>query len=359
MKIVIAGLGVIGASMALAVKQVHGNIVIYGYDFSEILQFAEENKIIDHQIRKWPDDAKDADLIVLSTPLAVIKKHLEELNNVIGVDTIVTDTGSTKAELMDYAEEINFSGSYIGGHPMTGSEKNGINAANPLLFQNALYVLCGISEKNKQKAKSNLFPILEAIKARVFMMDAQIHDKVLAGISHLPQLVAVALVNYTGEKQDALNYPYFELAAGGFRDLTRIASSSITIWQDIINSNKENIIDALNQFIGTLEKERTAIGDLSNIFDAANNYRSQVPKDTKGFLYPLVDILVYVKDEVGVISKIANKLSEKKIDIRDIELLKIREKEGGVFRLSFNSREEADKAAELMNAINYRAFIRE
>jgi len=359
MKIVIAGLGVIGASMALSVKQVHKDFIIAGYDSPDVLQFAIDNKIIDQQVDHWPHDAKNADLIILSTPLAVIKKQLKELNNVIGLKTIVTDTGSTKAELMEYAEEINFSGCYIGGHPMTGSEKSGINAANPLLFQNALYVLCGISEKNEQQAKKHLFPVLEAIKARVFIMDAQIHDKVLAGISHLPQLIAVALVDYIGEKQEAQNYPYFELAAGGFRDLTRIASSSISIWQDIIDSNRENITDALKQFIASLEKERTAIGDLSNIFDTANKYRSQVPKDTKGFLYPLVDILVYVKDEVGVISKIANKLAEEKIDIRDIELLKIREKEGGVFRLSLNSREEAVKAAELMNAINYRAFIRE
>jgi len=359
MKIVIAGLGVIGASLALAVKQVHKDYLISGYDLPDVLDFAEKNKIIDRRIKNWPQGAVDADLIVLSTPLAIIKKQLDELNNVVDKNTVVTDTGSTKSELAEYAESINFSGTYIGGHPMTGSEKSGISAANPLLFQNALYILCGISEDNERQVKNILFPVLEAVKARVFMMDARTHDKVLAGISHLPQLVAVALVNYVGQQQEELNYPFFELAAGGFRDLTRIASSSISIWQDIINSNRENVVAALKQFIDTLENEKQAVSDLSQIFETANNYRSRVPKETKGFLYPLVDILVYVKDEVGVISKIANKLFEENIDIRDIELLKIREKEGGVFRLSLNSREEAVKAAELMNTLNYRAFIRE
>ncbi len=359
MKIVIAGLGVIGASLAMSAKQMRKDYSIIGYDIPEVLDFAEKNEIIDARIKNWPQEAVDADLIVLSTPLAIIKEQLDELNNIINKNTIVTDTGSTKSELAEYAASINFSGTYIGGHPMTGSEKSGISAANPLLFQNALYILCGISEENEQQVKNTLFPVLESVKARVFMMDAQTHDKVLAGISHLPQLIAVALVNYIGQQQEELNYPFFELAAGGFRDLTRIASSSISIWQDIINSNKENVVESLKQFINTLEKEKLSVADLSQIFEKANNYRTQVPKETKGFLYPLVDILVYVKDEVGVISKIANKLFEENIDIRDIELLKIREKEGGVFRLSLNSREEAVKAAELMNTLNYRAFIRE
>ncbi len=359
MKIVISGLGVIGASLAMAVKQAHSEYTLIGYDVPDVLAFAEKNNIVDVGVSNWPQDAADADLIVLSTPLSIIKAQLESLNNIVGKNTIVTDTGSTKGELAEFAESLHFSGTYIGGHPMTGSEKSGISAANPLLFQNALYILCGVSQENEIKVKEVLFPVLEAVKARIFLMDSHTHDKVLAGISHLPQLIAVALVNYIGKQQEELNYPFFELAAGGFRDLTRIASSSISIWQDIINSNKKNVEAALLQFIETLKEEKKSVGDLSRTFEKANDYRSQVPKDSKGFLYPLVDILVYVKDEVGVISKIANKLFEENIDIRDIELLKIREKEGGVFRLSLNSREEAVKAAELMNALNYRAFIRE
>jgi prephenate dehydrogenase len=359
MKIVVSGLGVIGASLALAVKQRNRGYLVAGYDRPDVLDFALKNQIIDQKINNWPQDASDADLIILSTPLSVIKEQLSELNNVVDKHVIVSDTGSTKAELAEHAASLNFSGTYIGGHPMTGSEKSGVSAANPLLFQNALYVLCGMTDDNEKLVKEKLFPVLEAVKARIFTIDADTHDKVLASISHLPQLLAVALVNYVGQEQSETNYPFFEMAAGGFRDLTRIASSSVSIWQDIINSNRKNVVEALDKFARTLENEKLEIGDLSEIFKKANNFRSQVPKDTKGFLYPLVDILVYVKDEVGVISKIANKLAEYNIDIRDIELLKIREKEGGVFRLSLNDRAEAVRAAELMNTLNYRAFIRE
>ncbi|MEJ2054857.1 MAG: ACT domain-containing protein [Calditrichaceae bacterium] len=108
-----------------------------------------------------------------------------------------------------------------------------------------------------------------------------------------------------------------------------------------------------------LGRMQEKLDNLSPAFRDANNYRNQLPKKSKGFLSPLTDVLVYVNDEVGVVAKIANALSNKNIDIRDIELLKIREKEGGVFRLSFGSRKEAQDAIGVLNTIGYQALIRE
>ncbi len=358
MKVVISGLGVMGASMSIAMKQNISDIIIYGYDTPQIMNEACSKLIIDKKALNWPEDCKDADLIILATPLRVIKEHLKQLADIVGSETVVTDVGSTKAELYRFVREINFSGIYVGGHPMTGAEKSGISAANPLLYENAIYILTGVKPEDEPLLKKKLFPVLEAIKARTLVLDPETHDKILAVISHLPQLTAIALVNLVGGKNGS-DLPYFELASGGFRDLTRIASSSIDIWQDIINSNKNNIYQALDELIALLQKQKNNLENLKEEFNTANRRRSQLPKTNKGFLSPLTDVLVYVNDQVGVISQISNALSEKDIDIRDIELLKIREKEGGVFRLSFADIQKAKEAVSILNSINYKAFIRE
>ncbi len=347
-----------GASMALALRQNVSTVEIYGYDIPEVMTEARRRNIIDHQINQWPQDCRDADVIFLATPLRIIKKHLQELNDVVNRDCIVTDVGSTKQELKNFAEYINFAGVYVGGHPMTGAEKSGLNAANPLLYENAVYILTCVKEAEESLVKEKLYMLLSKIKARIMLLEADVHDRILAAISHLPQIIAIELVNLVGEKHSD-QYPYFQLTAGGFRDLTRIASSPIEIWQDIIASNAQNIRDALQSMIGNLQKAMNNLNNLKSEFNLANQYRNQVPKSNKGFISQLTDVLVYVNDQMGVIAKISNALADQKIDIRDIELLKIREKEGGVFRLSFSTRKEADQAVNILNKIDYRAFIRE
>ena len=166
------------------------------------------------------------------------------------------------------------------------------------------------------------------------------------------------LVNLAGELSNT-DTPYFELSAGGFRDMTRIASSPFSIWKEIIASNSENIDDILGKLIEILQSQKERLEDLSGDFSKSNYYRTQVPKPGKGFLAPLTDILVYVPDEMGVVAKISNAMAEEEIDIRDIELLKIREKEGGVFRLSFETFKKAEEAVTILKTVGYHAFIKE
>ncbi|HES59789.1 MAG TPA: prephenate dehydrogenase/arogenate dehydrogenase family protein, partial [Caldithrix sp.] len=324
----------------------------------EIMDKALSLNLIDQKIDLWPSGVHNSEIIFLATPLSIIKQHLNDLSDFIGSDVIVTDLGSTKLELSNYCKIIDFKGIYIGGHPMTGAEKSGINAVNPLLYENAVYILTDDKVNRSDLIRKKLIPLLTAIKARILVLDPETHDRILAAISHLPQIIAVALINLVGAKNNE-NNPYFELAAGGFRDITRIASGSVDIWQDIFNSNKENVYKAIDEIKIILCDMQNHLGSLSSAMVSANDYRNQLPKKSKGFLSPLVDVLVYVNDQVGVVAKIANALSEKKIDIRDIELLKIREKEGGVFRLSFGSGTEARDAVAILNAIGYRALIRE
>lgn len=358
MRIVISGLGVMGASLAMALKNTRENVHIVGFDHADVIRQARQKKIIDEEITEWPQQAAGADLVFLATPVQIIKKHLQQLNTIIDSNTVVTDLGSTKSEIYDFCLRLGFTGTYIGSHPMTGAEKSGLNAANPLLYENAVYILCSQKDKLETEVKEKLIPVLNAIKARIFFLEPHIHDQIMASISHLPQMIAVALMNTVGKHNHKLEH-CFDLAAGGFRDLTRIASSSADIWQDIISSNQANIEKSIDDFITQLITEKNNLSNISGEFNKANSYRQRIPKISKGFLSPLTDVLVYVDDQIGVISKISNALFEKNIDIRDIELLKIREKEGGVFMLAFESPQKAAEAVDILNSINYRAFIKE
>ena len=358
MKIVISGLGLMGASLALAVKNKKPDVEIWGYDFPAVCEKAEQLAMIDHTVKHWPHDCADADIVFLATPIQIIEKQLADLNGVVGPRTIVTDLGSTKGNVHALVEKIKFSAMFVGGHPMTGGEKSGLEAADPLLYENAVYILTGLTGEKRKAAEQTLIPLLEALKARILLLDPQTHDQILARISHLPQLLAIGLVKMVGEK-NAPEKPYFELAAGGFRDLTRIASSNFAIWKDIILRNEPNIKQALRELIDLLQQQYEHIGDLSEDFHLANYYRSQIPKASKGFLHPLTDVLVYVDDRPGVIARMSNALAEKGIDIRDIELLKVREKEGGVFRISFATRDEARKAIDILQMHDFRAFVSE
>ncbi|RLD16364.1 hypothetical protein DRI50_02045 [candidate division KSB1 bacterium] len=356
MKIVISGLGLMGASLALALKTKKIEAQIWGYDYPAVCEKATNLNLIDKTIRNWPDDCRDADIIFLATPIQIIEKQIRDLNTIVSRQTIVTDLGSTKGNVHRLVEQIDFTGSFIGGHPMTGGEKSGLDAADPLLYENAVYILTGVEGEKRHLAETKLFPVLETLKARLLLLNPYVHDQIMARISHLPQLLAVGLVEMVGAKNDP-EKPYFELAAGGFRDLTRIASSNFAIWKDILLRNKQNVQEALRELIELLQHQYDHIEDLSEDFHLANYYRSQIPKSTKGFLHPLTDVLVYVDDRPGVIARMSNALAREQIDIRDIELLKVREEEGGVFRISFSGKEEAEKAIKILEKHGFRAFI--
>ncbi|MHB9030191.1 MAG: prephenate dehydrogenase dimerization domain-containing protein, partial [Candidatus Latescibacterota bacterium] len=197
------------------------------------------------------------------------------------------------------------------------------------------------------------------IGARVMVMNADLHDRIAAAVSHLPQLLAVTLVETVG-KLNSDNAPYLRLAAGGFRDMTRIASSPFGMWDDIFRTNDDMVREMADAFIAQLQKVRDRIGTpaLGEDFEVANVTRASIPKDSKGFLRPLFDVLVVVEDKPGVIAQIATELALNEINIKDIEVLKVREGEGGTLRLAFEREREAIDAVELLGQVGYKARLR-
>jgi prephenate dehydrogenase len=349
----IIGLGLIGGSIAKALKNSSQNFHISAYDKKEVLIKAKKENVVD-VILTSPDPALEADLIFLCLPLETNINFFKKLAPNLNENTIITDVSGVKLVFKKEWDKINSNGTYIGGHPMTGKEVGGYENSDPLLFENSVYI---ITEDLTLEKHSSFRKVIELLGANILHIPPKQHDVIAASVSHLPQLLSVALVNTAALKTD--NYNFLDLAAGGFRDMTRIASSNFNIWESVINKNKNQILTALEKFSFELDKINNWISEnnfeqLKNYFSAAAESRDEIPKNTKGFLTPLHDIFIFVKDEPGVISKISTKLFEAGINIKDIELLKIREGSGGTFRLSFETKKIAEQAKTILGSLGFR-----
>lgn len=352
MNITIIGLGVIGGSLGLAIKQNHPRISVTGYDRRESVIKALRKGAIDLGASSISSAVHDAEIVFLCTPVSAIIELLPTISANVKKSAIITDVGSTKMKVVTAARRhFKKNGIFIGGHPMAGSEGKGIDHADALLFQNATYVLCADSKLRKKITA--LTSLLHSVGARVLFLSAREHDEVAAAISHLPQLIAVAMMNMIGGK-NRKNPAYLQLAAGGFRDITRIASSPYGMWKDILTGNAPHIQRILREMARTLDRygkdlrsERSRKIFLHR-FTGAKSLRDAIPKNSKGFLHPLHEVYVTVDDKPGVLSRLTAALYKAKINIKDIELLKIRDGRGGTFRLSFDSKLAAGSARKVL-----------
>jgi len=359
--IVIVGVGLIGGSLGLAIRRKYPDMRIAGVSSKDSITSALEMGAITegYGYDELARAVQGADIVALCTPIHHIQEILTQLAPLLCNGMLVTDVGSTKRAITSHAMDIFPEGVYfIGGHPMAGSEKRGVGAADPFLFQNAIYVLCPAGNVSCEML-DRFSRLVESLGAHIVLMDADTHDQIAAAVSHLPQMIAVSLVEMIGEL-DSENAPYLRLAAGGFRDMTRIASSQFSMWDDICSTNDDAIREVIDQFIEQLRKIRDRIGapTLGKDFEAANTIRATIPKDTKGFIKTLSEILVVVEDKPGVIARIATHLAASDININDIEVLKVREGEGGTLRLAFEHEREAVAAIDLLERIGYRARLR-
>lgn len=343
--------------MGLALKRGHFAGQIVGVSRRETVQTALDMGVIDEG---WSYDemaqALDgADLVFLCTPIQRILEQVEEVASLVPDGALVTDVGSTKRSIVARARACFREGTYfVGGHPMAGSEKAGVTAADPFLFQNAIYIL--VPDEGVPRARYDaLVNLLRGVGARVLELDADAHDQAVASISHLPQLMATTLVEMVGLLNEE-NDHFLPLAAGGFRDMTRIASSPFApVWQDIYATNADGVRAMVDRYIAVLKdaRDRLEDGSLSDDFAYANRVRSSIPRDAKGFIHALYEILVVAEDRPGVIAEIAAAMQQHDLNISDIEVMKVREGEGGTLRLGFDSDSAAAKALEVLEGIGY------
>jgi prephenate dehydrogenase len=277
-KITIIGVGLIGGSLGLALKEKKPNFKIIGIDKQEIIEKAIIRGAIDEGTINLKEGIKEADVVILATPVKIILDLLPQINPFLKKGCLVTDTGSTKTQIVKKASKVLSKDiHFIGGHPMAGSEKYGINSANTHLFLDKTYILTP-SNKNNLTALEKIFLIIGMIGAKRLILDPFEHDKIIAAISHLPQILAVSLTNTISRLvQEENNNNYLKVIGGGFKDMTRIASSPYNIWEDICQTNQENILRTIQEFRNYLEvieeKLKNDPGSLKEEFQKASKLR--------------------------------------------------------------------------------------
>ncbi|NQY26857.1 MAG: prephenate dehydrogenase/arogenate dehydrogenase family protein [Piscirickettsiaceae bacterium] len=283
-RLAVIGVGLIGGSLSLALKQAGAVGSVVGYSrTASVRQQALDLGVIDIAATSIAEAVHDADIVFLSVPMAAMETVLTELAGHIGNKTIITDGGSAKGQLVEIARKVlgdQFS-QFVPGHPIAGTEKSGPSAAFATLYKDHRVVLTPVAETN-QDALETVRTMWQQTGAEVFEMDVQHHDVVLAATSHLPHLLAFNLVGMLAQRDDCdevLRY-----AAGGFKDFSRIASSDAVMWRDICLSNSDAILGLIQQYQQGLSELEHAIknqdGDtLKTVFERAKQARDTRFKD--------------------------------------------------------------------------------
>lgn len=352
-RVAIIGLGLIGGSMGMALLQGKVARGVVGYDReARALEVGLEVGAISEAAGSAPAAVKDANLVILAVPVGSMLTVACQIAPYLPPEAVITDTGSTKGSLVRALEDIFGSrANYIGGHPMTGSERAGIGAADRYLLENAVYLLTP-TERTNQEALHWLEKILKALGARVLCLSPEDHDRIVGAVSHLPHLLAVSLMQLAFKLSE--QHPQLlMLAAGGFRDTTRVAGGNPIMWRDIYLSNAQTILEMLELW----QKELQRLGDLikagdrtglEQVLQNARSLRAQIPARQKGLLPALHEIVIMVPDKPGVIGHIGQMLGQEGINISDIEILRVREGEGGTIRLGFTSASAAEHALTVL-----------
>lgn len=362
--IYIAGLGLIGGSLALGIRKQHPDYTILGYNRSEkSRQIALERGMVDEVTDDFAQFAGRADVIILCVPIQQTIELIKQLGQLtLKSNVLVTDAGSTKSAIVQAAEEyltekgINF----IGSHPMAGSHKSGAEAADILLFENAYYIMtpCALTRSD---AVPRLTDLLAGTGARFVQIDAVEHDYVTSQISHFPHVLASSLMHQAGDY--ALDHPFTNnFAAGGFRDMTRIAESEPGMWTSILMTNSAAIIDRIEEFKGRLSQisqllENEQQDAIWEFFDKGRQTRKEMEIHKRAGVDSFFDIYINVPDEEDTVLKVLEVL-------RGISIVNIRINEEnredihGILQITFKNKENLEEAARrLSEQTHYHIYL--
>jgi len=349
----ILGLGLIGGSLARAFREKAKIPYIVAVDTDRA---SGASALAEGVINAFatPDKGyavfEGCDLVLLCTPLPVIMKNLPELEKYnIG---IISDVGSVKKPVMDAVKLPNF----IGGHPMAGSERQGFSCSNASLFENAMYVLCvGDACLVTASMLQQFEDVIHAIGATPVRMKPDEHDRRVAAVSHLPHVAASALSLLAARLDDG---QLAALAAGGFRDITRIASSDSSLWAGITQASAPSLIPILGKYIEILQHYQADL-DKGNtraveaFFAQGAYYRNSLPTGGRGALDATASLTVYLEDRPGALGSITTLLGERNINILNINIRNYRTYEGGQLHLLLGDSAQAVEAYSLLKEAGY------
>ena len=356
------GLGLIGGSIAKKMKSNQPDIKIYATaHHKETIEEAYREGLIENNDLLPLSAFSDCDYIFLCAPVQRNLAYLRQLKDIIRSDCYITDVGSTKTEIHEEVIRLGMEANFIGGHPMTGSEKTGILSATNTLLENAYYIITPTALTPKEEI-SEFRDFVLSLGAIPLILDYKIHDYSTAAISHLPHIIAYSLVNLVKKSDDA-DETMKTIAAGGFKDLTRIASSSPVMWQNICQSNSEQIVRLIDAYEEMLEKTKHDIlssdaDALLQDFQSAKDYRDSIAITNKGPIKEIYELYLDLLDEAGGIATVATILASNHLSIKNIGIIHNREFEDGVLRLEMYDRISLDAAVQLLRKHHYTIYER-
>ncbi len=361
-RVLIIGLGLIGGSIGLAIKR-EKDVTIIGYDVGvDQVKLAHSLHVIDEICTNFQREVEIADFIILSTPVTQTERLLGQMAEYsLKEGLIISDVGSTKEKIVQTSLQLKQKKVYfIGGHPMAGSHKSGVGSSRAHLFENAFYILTP-TETTPRFVIDSLKDLLIGSKANFIEMTAAEHDNMAGLISHFPHIIAASLVHNV-EYYESENHDISRLAAGGFRDITRIASSSPAMWRDITIHNRLPLLELFNKWMEQMERVRNLIeisdaDQIYRFFEKAKTFRDGLPNKTKGAIPAFYDLFVDVPDFPGVISEVTGILAIHSISITNIRIIEAREDIYGVLRLSFQTDEDRIRAKNCLEEKKYETYV--
>ncbi len=352
--IVIAGVGLIGGSIGLGVRERFMAERVIGFDQNpEVLELALGRGVIDEAKLTAGDWLADANLLILAPPAKSIVPLAQVLEPFLGPHTVITDVGGIKCEIAAALSHLRF----VGGHPMAGSEKAGVEHASAALLENAVWVLTP-ERRTDPAALALVREFVTHLGARPVKTTPERHDHMVAAISHVPYLSAVALTQLIAQDEDM--ELMMLLAAGGYRDLTRIASGNALMSRDMVLGNRTAIRDTLGKLRRELEQIESLLDDegaLLTLAENAKRTRDSFPIVKRSLLPAKYEIVVAMADKPGMLAKVTGVLGKADINIKDIEMLGIREA-GGAVRLAFEDDRQLRRAIQILRANDFEVITR-
>ena len=356
------GLGLIGGSIARSLRKFHPEYRLMAYSATPAtLAYAVDEKMIDEPLTKYDERFRECDYIFLCAPVDINIQYLKFLKDIMKPDCILSDVGSVKGPIHQAVTELGLDGNFIGGHPMAGSEKTGVRNSTDYLIENAYYIITPGGEINIVQL-SAFIELVQSIGAIPMVLTYEEHDYITAAVSHLPHIVAASLVNLIHNLDTPDNHMR-TVAAGGFKDITRIASSSPDMWQPICLENRTQISKVLDEYIRLLVQARCWVdseeaGNIYQMFEKARDYRDSIPDGSSGSMQKIYYFYCDIYDEAGSIATIATMLATNNINIKNIGIIHNREFCEGVLRIEFYDQESCDTAKRILTERNYTLHFR-
>ncbi len=351
------GLGLIGGSMARAIKEKAPEIYIKSYTpHPETSLKAKEDGVVNEAVDKIDDRFSDCDYIFLCAPIERNNDNLIALKPYLNKKTTLTDIGSVKTSIHEHVKELGLEDQFIGGHPMAGTERIGYINSKASILENAYYILTKTDSTSADRLE-NYRQLVELMGATPLIVPYSRHDYITAAISHVPHVISGCLVNlvHDSDESDGLMKT---IAAGGFKDITRISSSSPDMLQQICLTNHKNISTLLEKYIDYLCRMKEVIDNtdgeaLMDFFSNARSYRDSFNDVRSGPIQKTYIIRVDIADEPGNIASVATLLSVNGINIKNIGIVHNREYEHGTLSIEFHDGKAMEKALTLLENHGY------